>query len=63
MEVAKNNSYEDLVDVFTRMYFKRGIVKAKSGNDRLVKEIFTNNNLENFMINYFAEKLYNEAKK
>ena len=63
MEVAKNNSYEDLLDVFARMYFKRGIVKAKSGNDRLVREILTNNNLENFMINYFAEKLYNEAKK
>ena len=63
MEVAKNNSYEDLVDVFTRMYFKRGIVKAKRGNDRLVKEIFTNNNLENFMINYFAKKIYDEARK
>lgn len=63
MEVAKNNSYEDLVDVFARMYFKRGIVKAKNRNDRLVREIFTNNNLENFMINYFAEKLYDEAKK
>ena len=61
MDIAKANSYEDLVSTFAKTYFKRGIVKAKNRNDRLMKEILTNNNLQNFMIHYLAEKIYAEA--
>lgn len=63
MEIAKANSYEDLVNTFAKTYFKRGIVKAKNRNDRLMKEILTNSNLQNFMIHYLAEKIYDEANK
>lgn len=45
MDIAKANSYEDLVITFAKSYFKRGIVKLKNRNDRLVKEILTNNHL------------------
>lgn len=61
MDIAKANSYEDLVNTFAKTYFKRGIVKAKNRNDRLMKEILTNNNLQNFMIHYLAEKIYDQA--
>ena len=61
MDIAKANSYEDLVSTFRKTYFKRGIVRAKNRNDRLMKEILTNNNLQNFMIHYLAEKIYAEA--
>ena len=61
MDIAKANSYEDLVSTFGKTYFKRGIVRAKNRNDRLMKEILTNNNLQNFMIHYLAEKIYSEA--
>ena len=58
MDIAKANSYEDLVSTFGN-----GIVRAKNRNDRLMKEILTNNNLQNFMIHYLAEKIYSEANK
>ena len=35
MDIAKANSYEDLVSTFGKNYFKRGIVRAKNRNDRL----------------------------
>ena len=63
MDIARANSYEDLVNTFGKSYFKRGIVKTKNRNDRLVKEILTNNNLQNYMIHYLAEKIYAEANK
>lgn len=63
MEIAKANSYEDLVKTFVKTYFKRGIVKTKNRNDKLVKEILTNSNFQNFMVNYLAEKIYIEANK
>lgn len=63
MDIAKANSYEDLVNTFGKSYFKRGIVKTKNRNDRLVKEILTNNNLQNYMIHYLAEKIYEEANR
>lgn len=63
MDIAKANSYEDLVNTFGKTYFKRGIVKAKNRNDRLLREILTNNNLQNFMIHYLAEKIYDKANK
>ena len=63
MDIAKANSYEDLVSTFGKSYFKRGIVKTKNMNDRLVKEILTNSNLQNYMIHYLAEKIYEEANK
>ncbi|WP_254171350.1 type I restriction enzyme subunit R domain-containing protein [Clostridioides difficile] len=63
MDIAKANSYEDLVSTFGKSYFKRGIVKTKNMNDRLVKEILTNNNLQNYMIHYLAEKIYAEANR
>ncbi len=63
MDIAKANSYEDLVNTFAKSYFKRGIVKTKNRNDRLVKEILTNANLQNFMVHYLAEKIYDEANK
>ena len=63
MDIAKANSYEDLVSTFGKNYFKRGIVKTKNRNDRLVKEILTNNNLQNYMIHYLAEKIYAEANR
>ena len=62
-DIAKANSYEDLVSIFSKTYFKRGIVKTKNRNDRLVKEILTNNNLQNYMIHYLAEKIYEEANR
>lgn len=63
MDIAKANSYEDLVNTFGKSYFKRGIVKTKNRNDRLVKEILTNTNLQNYMIHYLAEKIYEEANR
>ena len=63
MDIAKANSYDDLVTTFGKNYFKRGIVKTKNRNDRLVREILTNNNLQNYMINYLAQKIYAEANK
>lgn len=63
MDIAKANSYEDLVNTFGKTYFKRGIVKSKNRNDRLVKEILTNGNLQNFMVHYLAEKIYDEANR
>ena len=63
MDIAKVNSYEDLVKTFAKSHFKRGIVKTKNRNDKLVREILTNNNLQNFMIHYLAEKIYDEANK
>ncbi|MCR1822071.1 type I restriction endonuclease subunit R [Terrisporobacter muris] len=63
MDIAKANSYEDLVNTFGKSYFKRGIVKTKNRNDRLVREILTNNNLQNYMIHYLAEKIYAEANR
>ncbi len=63
MDIAKANSYEDLVNTFAKSYFKRGIVKSKNRNDRLVKEILTNSNLQNYMIHYLAEKIYDDANK
>ena len=63
MDIAKANSYEDLVSTFGKTYFKRGIVRAKNRNDRLMKEILTNNNLQNFMIHYLAEKIYAQANR
>lgn len=63
MDIARANSYEDLVTTFGKSYFKRGIVKAKNRNERLMKEILTNANLQNFMIHYIAEKIYDEAHK
>ena len=63
MDIAKVNSYEDLVKTSAKSHFKRGIVKTKNRNDKLVKEILTNNNLQNFMIHYLAEKIYDEANK
>lgn len=61
MDIAKANSYEDLVNTFAKTYFKRGIVKAKNKNERLAKEILTNTNLQNFMVHYIAEKIYEHA--
>lgn len=61
IEIAKVNDYQDLVKIFSERYFKRGIIKNKNRNDRLVKEILTNNNFQNFMINYLAEKIYHTA--
>ena len=63
MDIAKANSYEDLVSTFAKIYFKRGIVKAKNRNDRIMKEILTNANLQNFMIHYLAEKIYDHVHK
>ncbi|WP_053956350.1 type I restriction endonuclease subunit R [Inediibacterium massiliense] len=63
MDIAKANSYEDLVNTFAKSYFKRGIVKAKNRNDRLVKEILTNANLQNFMVHYLAARIYDEANR
>ncbi|NOW04748.1 type I restriction endonuclease subunit R [Clostridium beijerinckii] len=63
MDIAKANSYEDLVKTFAKSHFKRGIIKSKNRNDRLVKEILTNGNLQNYMIHYLAEKIYDEANK
>ncbi|MFD3156748.1 type I restriction endonuclease subunit R [Haloimpatiens sp. FM7330] len=63
MDIARANSYEDLVNTFGKTYFKRGIVKTKNRNDRLLKEILTNSNLQNFMVHYLAEKIYDEANK
>lgn len=63
MDIARANSYEDLVSTFGKSYFKRGIVKTKNRNDRLVKEILTNNNLQNYMVHYLAEKIYTEANR
>jgi len=63
MDIAKANSYEDLVKTFAKSYFKRGIVKTKNRNDRLVKEILTNGNLQNFMIHYLSKRIYNEANR
>ena len=63
MDIAKANSYEDLVSTFAKNHFKRGIVKTKNRNDRLVKEILTNNNFQNYMIHYLAEKIYAEANR
>ena len=63
MDIAKANSYDDLVTTFGKNYFRRGIVKTKNRNDRLVREILTNNNLQNYMINYLAQKIYAEANK
>lgn len=63
MDIARANSYDDLVNTFAKSHFKRGIVKTKSRNDRLVKEILRNNNLQNYMIHYLAEKIYVEANK
>ena len=51
------------VKTFAKSHFKRGIVKTKNRNDKLVREILTNNNLQNFMIHYLAEKIYDEANK
>ncbi|WP_287892364.1 MULTISPECIES: hypothetical protein [Romboutsia] len=63
MDIAKANSYEDLVSAFAKNHFKRGIVKTKNRNDRLVKELLTNNNFQNYMIHYLAEKIYAEANR
>lgn len=63
MDIAKANSYEDLVSTFAKNHFKRCIVKTKNRNDRLVKEILTNNNFQNYMIHYLAEKIYAEANR
>lgn len=63
INIAKANSYEDMVNIFAKNYFKRGIVKTKNRNDRLVKEILTNNNLQNYMIHYLAEKIYSQVNK
>ena len=63
LNIAKVNSFDDLVSIFAKNYFKRGIVKAKKNNDRLVKEILTNNNFRNYMINYLAGKIHLEANK
>ena len=63
LDIAKANSYEDFVSTFGKSYFKRGIVKTKKMNDRLSKEILTNNNLQNYMIHYLAEKIYAEANR
>lgn len=58
MDIEKSNGYEDLVNTFAKSYFNRGIVKSKNRNDRLIKKILTNGNLQNFMIHYLAEKIY-----
>ncbi|MDU2121560.1 MAG: DEAD/DEAH box helicase family protein [Clostridium celatum] len=63
MDIARANSYEDLVSTFAKSYFKRGIVKTKKMNERLAMEILSNSNLQNFMVHYIAEKIYNEANK
>lgn len=63
MDIAKANSYDDLVSTFAKSYFKRGLIKNKKKNDKLVKEIFGNHNLQNFMINYLAKKIYDEVNK
>lgn len=63
INIAKANSYEDMVNIFAKNYSKRGIVKTKNRNDRLVKEILTNNNLQNYMIHYLAEKIYSQVNK
>ena len=55
--MPKVNSYEDLVKTFAKSHFKRGIVKTKNRNDKLVREILTNNNLQNFMIHYLAKDM------
>ena len=39
MDIAKVNSYEDLVKIVAKSHFKRGIVKAKNRNGKLVREI------------------------
>ena len=63
-KVAPNEIYVLNGDsTFGKKYFKRGIVKTKNRNDRLVKEILTNNNLQNYMIHYLAEKIYEEANR
>lgn len=63
MDIAKANSYEDLVKTFAKSHFKRGIVKTKNRNDKLVKEILTNSNFQNFMVNYLAGKIYEQANR
>ncbi|NEH60949.1 hypothetical protein GR198_35200, partial [Rhizobium leguminosarum] len=63
MDIAKANSYEALVKTFAKSHIERGIIKSKNRNDRLVKEILTNGNLQNYMIHYLAEKIYDEANK
>lgn len=63
LDIAKANSYDDLVTTFGKSYFNRGIVRTKNRNERLVKEILTNSNLRNYMINYLAGKIYIEANK
>ena len=63
MDIAKANSYDDLVKTFEKSYFKRGIVKTKNRNDKFVKDILTNNNFKNFMVHYYAKKIYDEANK
>lgn len=54
MDIDITNSHEDLVTTFSKSYFKRGIVKIKNRNDRLVREILTKGNSQNFMIHYLA---------
>lgn len=49
MDIAKANSYEDLVNTFGKSYFKRGIVKAKNRNE-LLTHVTTWMNLENTML-------------
>jgi len=61
MGMARANSYEDFIKTFEKVHFTRGIVSSKNRNDRLVKEILTNPNLKNFMVNYIAEHIYGEA--
>jgi len=39
MDIAKVNSYEDLVKTSAKSHFKRGIVKTKNRNDKSVREI------------------------
>lgn len=63
LDIAKANSYEDFVSTFDKSYFKRGIVKTNKMNDRLPKEILTNNNLQNYIIHYLTEKIYTEVNR
>ena len=63
INTAQNNTLEDFIEIFKKSYFKRGIVKTKKINDRFAKEVLTNENLQNYMIHYLAQKIYSEVNQ
>lgn len=63
VDIARANNYEDFIKTFEKTYFTRGIVGTQKRNERLIKEILTNANLKNFMVNYIGEHIYSEVEK